>query len=114
MQARNAISEYDYALGGFEDFRVVPILLRVLLFVVGFMAELVAVCYALDRFWSVASHWPSALFWGTSVVIFLVVAAIFDLGGFFGFNGLCNLFMKARIARLSGYRDALKSFVEEK
>ncbi len=111
--ANNAISEYDFNLDTSEEFRVAPILLRALLFVGGFLAELVAACYALDRFWTVAWEWPSAAMWAVSAVIFLAVAVLFDFGGFFAFNGLCKLFMKLRIARLHRYIDALEAFVKK-
>ena len=111
--ANETICEYEYGLDGFEEFRVAPVLLRALLFLAGFVAELVVMCVALSRFWDVAWRWPGAALWTVSALIFLAIAAAFDLGCFFGFNALCRLFIKLRITRLNKYVDALEAFVEK-
>ena len=113
--ANSAVSEYDFNLDTREEFRVAPILLRVLLFVGWFMTELVAAVFVLDRFWTISDiwNWPEAAMWGVSLIIFVAIALLFDLGGFFGFNGLCKLFMKLRIAQLNRYIDALEAFAKK-
>lgn len=111
-KADEAIGNYEYSSDINDAWRVIPSFARWIMLLAFIALELLVACFALDKVWT--SFWieNDALNILFSIGVFLIVAIPLDLLGFYAVMKGSVFFIEMRKARLGGYRDTLKNFID--
>lgn len=112
-KADEAIGSYNYSNDTSDSWKVIPESMR--WFMVGalIILELIVAFTAINALWSLPWVVSDALVYTLSIVAFLIVAVAMDLLAFYAVAKISVFFIEMRIARVEGYQNVLKNFVEK-
>ena len=111
-KADEAIRNYDYSSEIGDAWRIIPTFTRWIILLSFIGLELLAVCFALDKFWSVFWIESDALSILFSIGVLAIVAIPLDLLWLYSVMKGSVFFIKKRKARLEGYRDTLQDYID--
>jgi hypothetical protein len=111
-KADEAIGNYDYSSEIGDAWRVIPRFTRWIMLLTFIGLELLAACFALDKVWTTFWIENDALNILISIGVFAIVAIPLDLLGLYAVMKGSVFFIEMRKARLEGYRDTLKNFID--
>lgn len=111
-KADEAIGNYDYSSEIGDAWRIIPTFTRWIILLSFIGLELLAICFALDKFWSMFWIENDALSILLSIGVFVIVAVPLDLLGLYAVMKGSVFSIEMRKARLEGYRDTLQNYID--